>query len=87
MLKNWDKEVAYSTININIYERTLPTSKVQTPFEDFGRRIREAFIQSVNYLLKLIVDASIMIVRLMPFAVVAVGTVYIVRILLTKYKK
>ncbi|SHE89691.1 DUF4349 domain-containing protein [Alkalibacter saccharofermentans] len=87
MLKNWDKEVAYSTININIYERTLPTSKVQTPFEDFGRRIREAFIQSVNYLLKLIVDASIMIVRLMPFAVVALGTAYIVRILLSKYKK
>ncbi|HAE62731.1 MAG TPA: hypothetical protein DCG38_10450 [Eubacteriaceae bacterium] len=87
LLKNWDKEVAYSTIHINIFEKSLPTSSVKSPFENFGKRAREAFVESINFLLKFIVDAAIIVVKFLPFAVAISASAAILGILIRKIRK
>lgn len=82
LIKNWDVEIAYSTIYVSVYERKLATTQVTSPFGDMLEKIRESFIASLNYLLYLMSQAILWFFRLIPFAVIGlviVGVILLVR--------
>lgn len=83
MIKNWDKEVAYSTINISVSEKKLTTSTVKSPFSDMLEKTKEGFIASVNLLLNILAVFIVWIFRLIPFAVV-LGAAYFI---FSKFRK
>lgn len=83
MIKNWDKEVAYSTIYVSIIEKKLATSTVKLPFSDIPSKIKQGFIVSINYLLNILAELIVWIFRFIPFAAV-LGAVYFIY---TRFRK
>lgn len=77
MINNWDKEVAYSTIYVAVYEKELSTNTVKSPFSDMLQKIREGFIGSINFLLNIIAGLIVWIFKLLPFAVI-LGVAYFI---------
>lgn len=70
IIKNWDKEVAYSTIYVSITEKEIATGSVKSPFSDMLQKISEGFITSINLLLNMLAGLIVWVFRLIPFAVV-----------------
>jgi type III secretory pathway lipoprotein EscJ len=77
IIKNWDKEIAYSTISVSVYEKKLSTSTVKSPFSDILQKIKEGFITSINLLLIMLAELIVWIFRLIPFAAV-LGAAYFI---------
>jgi hypothetical protein len=70
LIKNWDTEIAYSTIYISVYEKVLGTSTIESPFSGFVQKITEGFTASINFLLKIMAALILLVVRLIPFAAI-----------------
>jgi len=88
LIKNWDTEVAYSTIYVSVYEQNLASTEVKSPFTDMLEKIRESFITSINFLLYLTSQAILLFFKLIPFMVVIALVVFVVlRIRKNKSKK
>ena len=86
MIKNWDKEVAYSTIYVSVTEKKLATSTVKSPFEDMLQKIKEGFIASVNLLLNILAELIVWIFKIIPFAVI-LGAAYFIYTRVRKKKQ
>lgn len=87
MIRNWDTQVAFSTIQVNLYQRTVAVSKVTNPFADFGIRIRDAFVRSINTLLTGISQLLLVLTALLPYLVIALAIALVVRWIWKKQKK
>lgn len=70
-IKNWDKEIAYSTIYVSLYEKKLSGSTLNSPFSEIITKIGEGFITSVNIILYVISFLIVLIFRVLPFAAIA----------------
>ncbi len=79
MLENYDVSMAYSTINITLYEKDLSTSSVSSPFKNILLNIKKALIGSVNLILQIFSLIIIWSFRLLPFAVIGVGIYLIIK--------
>lgn len=70
-IKNWDKEIAYSTIYVSLYEKKLSGSTVSSPFSEILTKIGEGFVTSINLILYVTAFLIVLIFRLLPFAAIA----------------
>jgi len=70
-IKNWDTEMAYSTIYVTLYEKKLSATVVNSPFSEIFTKIGEGFVTSLNLLLYIISFLIVLIFRLIPFAAIA----------------
>jgi hypothetical protein len=70
-LKNWDIEMAYSTIYVSLYEKKLSSTTVSSPFSEIFTEIGEGFVTSINVLLYIIAFLVVLIFKLIPFAAIA----------------
>lgn len=86
-LKNWDKEIAYSTIYVSITEKNLATSTVKSPFSEIFQQIKEGFIGSINLLLNITAWLIVFVVSLLPFAAVAGFAYFLFRRFFRKKKQ
>lgn len=84
-IKNWDNEIAYSTIYVSVYEKEIGTSTVESPFSGLFQKITEGFIASINLILNIFAVLIVLIVRLIPFAAV-LGAAYFICIKVRKKK-
>lgn len=82
-LKNWDTQIAYSTIYVSIYEKELSSTTVKAPFSEIFSKIGEGFVTSINILLYMLSFLIVLIFRLLPFAVI-VGLGFLIFIKLRK---
>lgn len=85
ILKNYDRLIEYSTIQISISEDVSKNSLIN-PFAQISQKIKSALINSFNLLLKLIAFICILIFRILPFAV-ALFIVYVIINMIIKSKK
>ncbi|MDK2935755.1 MAG: hypothetical protein PWP16_1049 [Eubacteriaceae bacterium] len=79
LINNWNTEIAYSRININIEERALSTTMLESPFSGLLIKIQSAFLGSINLLLRLISGLIILLVWLLPFAALIALIVFAIR--------
>jgi len=70
-IKNWDTEMAYSTIYVSLYEKRLSSTAVSSPFSEIFAKIGEGFVTSINLILYIIAFLVVLIFRLIPFAAIA----------------
>ncbi len=70
-IRNWDTEMAYSTIYVSLYEKKLSSTTVSSPFSEIFAKIGEGFVTSINLILYIIAFLIVLIFRLIPFAVIA----------------
>ncbi|AWW25220.1 DUF4349 domain-containing protein [Acetobacterium carbinolicum] len=70
-IKNWDTDMAYSTIYISLYEKKLSSSVVSSPFSEIFSKIAEGFVTSINLVLYIFAFLIVLIFRLIPFAAIA----------------
>ncbi len=78
-------QVAYSTILVTLREESIPTETISpSPFEDFGSRISQALIGSINFLLQVISVLAIAMVALIPIAIVLAIPVTLIWLLVRK---
>lgn len=69
-IKNWDTEMAFSTIYVSLYEKKLSSTTVSSPFSEIFAKIGEGFVTSINLLLYIIAFLIVLIFRLIPFAAI-----------------
>jgi len=77
ILNNYDKQVGYSTININLTESKSATGNIESPFSGFALKISSGFVSSINFLMNLLAGVIVLFFRLLPF-IVLVGVVLII---------
>lgn len=77
LLKNWDKELAYSTIGVYVEENALAASVVDSPFGSLPGEIRDGFIGSLNALLALISWLIVLVFRLLPFTIPVAAGIFV----------
>lgn len=70
-IKNWDTEMAYSSIYVSLYEKQISSTTVSSPFSEIFNKIGEGFITSVNLILAILAFLVVMIFRLIPFVIIA----------------
>ncbi|MBU4440739.1 MAG: DUF4349 domain-containing protein, partial [Acetobacterium sp.] len=70
-IKNWDTEMAYSSIYVSIYETHLSSTIISSPFSEVLTKIGEGFITSINVILAILAFLVVLIFRLIPFAIIA----------------
>ncbi|WKY42965.1 DUF4349 domain-containing protein [Eubacteriaceae bacterium ES2] len=87
LINNWNTEIAYSRITINIEEKALSTTTVNLPFSRLLIKIQSAFIGSINLLMRLISGLLILIVWLLPFSFLIGLVLFVIRIIMRKSKK
>lgn len=85
-IKNWDTEMAYSTIYVSLYEKRLSSTAVNSPFSEIFTKIGEGFVTSINLLLYIIAFLVVLIFRLIPFAAI-VGLGFFIFIKIRKKNK
>ncbi len=80
-IKNWDIEMAYSTIYVSLYEKKISSTVVNSPFSELFTKIGEGFITSINLLLVIVAFLIVLIFRLIPFAIIiALGFLVFIKI-------
>lgn len=82
-IKNWDTEMAYSSIYISLYQKQLSSTIVNSPFSEIFTKIGEGFITSINLILTILAFLVVLIFRLIPFAIIA-GLVFLIFIKIRK---
>ncbi|MEL7569571.1 MAG: DUF4349 domain-containing protein [Eubacteriaceae bacterium] len=85
-LKNYDRSIEYSTIQMSISEDVSKNSLVN-PFSQIGQKIKSALINSSNALLKLLAFICLLIFKIIPFAAAAFIVYLIVRFVIKSRKK
>lgn len=83
MLKNYDRAIEYSTIELSISEDVSQNSLVN-PFNDIEKKIKSAFVNSINAFLSAIVTLCIFIIRVLPFIIVLLIIFLIIRFIFKK---
>ena len=86
LIKNWDTEIAYSTIYISVYEKVLGASTIESPFSGFVQKIAEGFTASINFLSNIIAVLILLFVWLIPFAAI-LGIGYLIYRKARQFKK
>lgn len=86
ILNNYDKQVGYSTITINLTESKSATGKIDSPFSDLGLKISSGFASSINLLMFILSGIIVLFFRLLPFLLI-VGVVLIIVWLVHKKNK
>jgi hypothetical protein len=77
-LKNWDKLVDYSSIEIILREEKISTSNIQgSPFEEIGLKIQKGFIQSINVIVEGIAKLIVFIAKALPFILILIALIFI----------
>lgn len=77
-------QVTFATINLSLREEAIPTETISPgAFENFGKRISQAFIGSINFLMNIISITLLVIVAVLPVSLV-LGLVVVVIVLLTR---
>lgn len=69
-IRNWDVQIAYSTIYVTVYEQKVATTTVKSPFNDFMGKLRDAFLSSINLLLAATAGLVVWFFRLAPFVAI-----------------
>lgn len=82
-LKNWDNQVDYSTININVHEVSVLTVKPVS----LGDKIKKTFNDSLKSLGSLFRIILLVVVALVPYLIIIIPVSIIVYILMKKRKK
>lgn len=82
-LKNWDNQVDYSTININVHEVSVLTTKPVS----LGDKIKKTFNDSLKSLGSLFKIILLVIVALIPYLIIIVPISVIAYVLVKKRKK
>lgn len=77
-------QVSYATINLNLREETIPT-EVITPgaFDNFGKKIQQAFVRSVNFVLSAFSILILGIISMLP-VLAMIGIIILIIWLLVK---
>jgi hypothetical protein len=79
MLKDYDRDVAHSTVTLNISEATSSQLHVTNPFKGLGARIKLALVKSVNGFLDSVGFLFVGLFYVLPFVILAFVIVLIVR--------
>ncbi len=87
ILNNYDKQVAYSTITINLTESKSATGNIESPFSDLGLKISSGFASSINLLMLMVSGIIVLFFRLLPFLVIIGVVLIIVWLVRKKIKK
>ncbi|MBI4856309.1 MAG: DUF4349 domain-containing protein [Acetobacterium woodii] len=82
-IKNWDTEMAYSSIYVSLYQKQLSSTIVNSPFSEIFTKIGEGFITSINLILTILAFLVVLIFRLIPFVIIA-GLVFLIFIKIRK---
>ncbi len=69
-LKNWERLVAMSSIHINLNEVRSLTPKIEPIDDSFGARIKEGFVDSINYMKYRFEELTIRVVEMIPWIIV-----------------
>ena len=85
ILNNYDKQVAFSTITVNLTEDKTATGKIDSPFSDFGQKVSDGFVSSINALMAIAAGIILIMVQLLPFLVI-LGVILLVVWLVMKKK-
>jgi hypothetical protein len=83
ILKNYDRKIEYSTVELSISEDVSQNSLVN-PFNDIGKKIKSAFINSINAFMSTVVMLCIFIIKILPFIITLLIIFLIIRIILKK---
>ena len=76
--------ISYSTIDVSLREETIPTEVISpNAFDNFGERIRQAFVGSINFVLGAISFIVIALISLIP-VLILVGLFVLFMIWLVK---
>lgn len=86
ILKNYDRMIEYSTIQMSISEDVSKNSLVN-PFSEIGQKIKSALINSSNALLKLLAFICLLIFKILPFAAASFIVYLIIRCVIKRRKK
>ncbi len=85
MLINYDREVEYSTIQLSISEIVSENALVN-PFANLGKKIKEAFVNSINALTTVLVFLFLLLIKILPFAIGAAAIFFFVRWVMKRKK-
>jgi hypothetical protein len=81
-------QVTYATINVNLREEAIPTENISPgAFENFGRRISQAFISSINFILHSISSIIIAVITILPILILLGLVVLLIVLLIRKLSK
>lgn len=69
-IRNWDVQIAYSTIYLTVYEQKVATTTVKSPFNNMIGKIRDAFLSSINLLLAATAGLIVWFFQLAPFVAI-----------------
>ncbi|MDW7729554.1 MAG: DUF4349 domain-containing protein [Bacillota bacterium] len=77
-------QVSYATINLNLREETIPTEVISPgAFDNFGKRIQQAFIGSINFVLNAFSVIIIAFIAMLP-VLILIGFIVLIIWLLVK---
>jgi hypothetical protein len=81
-------QVTYSTINLSLREESIPTENISPgAFDDFGSKVMQALIGSINFVLRAVSVIVLAIVALLPVMIVLGGLALIIVLLVRKAAK
>jgi flagellar basal body-associated protein FliL len=77
-------QISYSTIEVSLREETIPTEVISPgAFDNFGEKIRQAFVGSINFVLNAISFIVIALIALIP-VLLLIGIFVLFMVLLVK---
>ena len=81
-------QVTYSTINLSLREESIPTENISPgAFDDFGSKVMQALIGSINFVLSAVSVIVLAVVALLPVMIVLGGLALIIVLLVRKAAK
>lgn len=81
-------QVTYSTINLSLREESIPTENISPgAFDDFGSKVMQALIGSINFVLSAVSVIVLAVVALLPVMIVLGGLALIIVLLVRKASK
>ncbi|HCX63695.1 MAG TPA: hypothetical protein DHN33_00600 [Eubacteriaceae bacterium] len=70
IIDGWDQQIDYSTIRVQVYEKEVSTSSIQSPFGNFFERMGNTLIESLNVMARGIASLILLLVALIPYMIV-----------------
>ncbi len=87
-LNHLKDQVSYATINLTIREETVPTEEISPlAFENLGESIGQAFIGSINFILKALSFMVVAFAALLPVLIILGITAVLIFLLVRKFSK
>ena len=84
-IKNWDIEMSYSTITLNLYKNVVSSTSFNSPFSGLLLKINEGVVSSINVIAYGFSSLIVLVFRLIPFLVIF-GLIYIIFVKIRKYR-